>query len=148
MQNDYQNHQNYQNQHYDYEIDRLSENAMLALEAAIYLAGEMGHTYVGTEHYLLGLLHQHPNQASEILEEFQITEAGFSQQLLRTVGRGNRTSLSYSNMTPALHRMFLQAQKLAVSAGMSETGTKWVLLALLQDENCAASELLELMQVD
>ncbi|MDE5884026.1 MAG: ATP-dependent Clp protease ATP-binding subunit [Oscillospiraceae bacterium] len=145
MQNDYQSHQK---RRYDYDIDKFSENAMLALEAAIYLAGEMGHTYVGTEHYLLGLLHQHPNQASEILGEFQITEYKFSQQLLRTVGRGSRTSLSYNSMTPALHRMFHQAQELADSAGMSETGTKWVLLALLQDENCAASELLELMQVD
>ena len=135
-------------QNHNYDIDRFSENAMLALEAAICLAGEMGHTYVGTEHYLLGLLHQHPNQASEILAGFQITEYPFSHQLLRTVGRGNRTSPGYSSMTPALHRMFHEAQSLADSAGRSEVGTRCILLALLQDENCAASELLELMQAD
>ena len=45
-----------QNHHYD----SLSENAMLSLDAAICLAGEMGHTYIGTEHYLLGMLHQMP----------------------------------------------------------------------------------------
>ncbi len=139
---------NDKNQHYDYDIDRFSENAMLALEAGMYLAGEMGHTYIGTEHYLLGLLHQHPNKASEILTDFQVTEYQFSQQLLRTVGRGSHTSPNYSSMTPALHRMFHDAQTLADSAGMKETGTKWILLALLHDENCAATELLELMQVD
>lgn len=140
--------QKHNEKHYDYDIDRFSENAMLALEAAMYLAGEMGHTYIGTEHYLLGLLHQHPNKASEILSDFQITEYQFSQQLLRTVGKGSHTSPGYSSMTPALHRMFREAQTLADSAGNSETGTKWILLALLRDENCAAAELLELMQVD
>ncbi|MDE6004337.1 MAG: ATP-dependent Clp protease ATP-binding subunit [Oscillospiraceae bacterium] len=139
---------NDKNKHYDYDIDRFSENAMLALEAGMYLAGEMGHTYIGTEHYVLGLLHQHPNQASEILINFQVTEYQFSQQLLRTVGRGSHTSPSYSSMTPALHRMFREAQKLADSAGRKETGTKWILLALLHDENCVATELLEFMQVD
>ena len=134
--------------HYNYDIDRFSENAMLALEAGMYLAGEMGHTYIGTEHYVLGLLHQHPNKASEILTSFQVTEYQFSQQLLRTIGRGSHTSPSYSSMTPALHRMFHEAQKLADSAGRIETGTRWILLALLHDENCAATELLEFMQVD
>ncbi len=133
---------------YDYEVDRFSENAMLALEAAMCLAGEMGHTYIGTEHYLLGLLHQRPNHAAEILMNFDMTEQKFSQQMLQTIGKGTPASPSYHNMTPALHRMFHEAQVAADAAGIKEVGTKWLLLAMLKDENNAACELLEFMQAD
>ncbi len=134
--------------HYDYEINRFSENAMLALEAGICLAGEMGHTYVGTEHYLLGMLHQQPNTAAEILQQAGVTEQAFSQQMLQTVGRGNRTATGYHNMTPALHRILSDAQNLAEKEHRPEVGTRLILLAMIQDENCAAAELLEFMHTD
>ncbi len=134
--------------HYDYEISRFSENAMLALEAGICLAGEMGHTYVGTEHYLLGILHQQPNTAAEILVSSGVTEQQFSQQMCQTVGRGTRTAPGYHSMTPALHRILSEAQTLADQERRSEIGTRLILLAMLRDENCAAAELLEFMHTD
>ncbi len=133
-------------EHYD--IDRFSESAVLSLDAAMYLAGELGHTYVGTEHYLLGLMHQQPNAAAELLAAADITEPMLYQQIVRTIGRGNKTSPGYRCMTPALHRMFRKAQQLADDGGCVETDTQWLLLAILQDENCAASQLLEALQAD
>lgn len=129
--------------HAHYEIDRFSESAVLALDAAMCLAGELGHTYVGTEHYLLGLLHRPPNQASEILRSGGITEAQLYDRIIRTVGKGSRTSPGYRCMTPALHRMFGRAQQLADAEGIRETDTQWLLLAALRDDNCAAQQLLE-----
>ena len=133
-------------EHYD--IDRFSESAMLSLDAAMYYAGEMGHTYVGTEHYLLGLLHQKPNAAADILCRYEITDDRVLEQIVRAVGKGSRTSPGYRSMTPALHRMFRQAQSLADAQGQEETDTRWMLLAMLRDENCAAVELLRTMQAD
>ncbi|MBE6851676.1 MAG: ATP-dependent Clp protease ATP-binding subunit [Ruminococcus sp.] len=133
-------------EHYD--IDRFSESAVLSLDAAMYLAGELGHTYVGTEHYLLGLLHQHPNAAAEILISSGITEQLLYQRIVLTVGKGNKTSPGYRCMTPALHRMFRKAQVLADAGGNVETDTQWLLLAVLQDDNCAAVQLLEAMSAD
>ncbi len=133
---------------YDYQIERFSENAMLALEAGICLAGEMGHTYVGTEHYLLGILHQQPNSAAEILQHVEMTEEKFSQQMLQTIGKGSRTTPGYSSMTPALHRILSEAQILADKEKHRKINTRLVLLAILRDENCAAAEMLELMHVD
>ena len=134
-----QNHDHY---------DNLSEHAVLSLEAAVCLAGEMGHTYIGTEHYLLGMLHQAPNSAADILQQHHVAEQEFSEQMLRTIGRGSRTAPSYSSMTPALHRIIDDAQKLAEQEQLSEVSTKLILLAMLQDENCAAAELLEFMHVN
>ncbi len=133
-------------EHYD--IEKFSESAVLSLDAAIYLAGEMGHTYVGTEHYLLGLLHQQPNTAAEILTSCGITEQLLYQRIVLTVGKGNKTSPGYRCMTPALHRMFRKAQLLAEAGGNVETDTQWLLLAVLQDDNCAAVQLLEAMSAD
>ncbi len=133
-------------EHYD--IDRFSESAVLSLDAAMYLAGELGHTYVGTEHYLLGLLRQQPNAAAEILTAAGITEPRLYQQIVQLVGKGNRTSPGYRCMTPALHRMFRKAQMLADAGGHTETDTQWLLLAVLQDDNCAAVQLLETMAAD
>ncbi len=133
-------------EHYD--IDRFSESAVLALDAAMYLAGEMGHTYVGTEHYLLGLMHEQPNAAAEILMSAGITEPLLCQQMIQMVGKGNKTSPGYRCMTPALHRMFRKAQMLADSGGNTETDTQWLLLAMMQDDNCAAVQLLEALSAD
>ncbi|MBR1528536.1 MAG: ATP-dependent Clp protease ATP-binding subunit [Oscillospiraceae bacterium] len=135
-------------QNYDYEINRFSENAMLSLEAAMCLSGEMGHTYIGTEHYLLGILHQQPNSAAEILLHSGITEQKFSQQMLQTIGKGSRTAPGYHNMTPALHRVLSEAQEIADQKHLSRISTRLVLSAMLKDENCAAAELLEFMRTD
>ncbi len=132
-------------EHYD--IDRFSESAMLSLDAAMYYAAELGHTYVGTEHYLLGMLHQLPNAAANALQAVGLTEALVYQQIIHTVGKGTPTSLGYRCMTPALHRMFRQAQNLADAAKCRETDTRWLLTAMVRDENCAAAQLLEAMEI-
>ncbi len=132
----------------NYNIDRFSESAVLSLDAAMFLAGELGHTYVGTEHFLLGLLHEQPNAAAEILISHGITEQVLYERIVLTVGKGIRTSPGYRCMTPALHRMFRNAQELADAGGNVETDTQWLLLALLHDENCAAVQLLEALDAD
>lgn len=134
--------------HERYDIDRFSECAVLSLEAAMRLAGEMGHTYVGTEHYLLGMFQERPNAACVILESAGVTEQNFSEQMERSVGRGNRTAPGYCCMTPALHRMFRNAQKSADAAGEGEVDTRWLLLSIVQDQTCSAARLLDSMQAD
>lgn len=129
-----------QNAHYD--IDRFSENVLLSLEAAMFLAGELGHTYIGTEHYLLGMLRNGEGRAAAILSRFGQTEETLTGRMLQTVGRGNQTSPGYGCMTPALHRLFRHAQRLADAQRKQSIGTRWLLLAMLEDENCAAVDLL------
>ena len=135
-------------QNAQYDIDRFSENVLLSLESAMYLAGELGHTYIGTEHYLTGLLRQQPNSAASILKKAGFSEEMLTKQLLRTIGKGSRTSPNYRDMTPTLHRMFRIAQDIADRQGTKRVGTRWMLLAMVQDENCAAAEMLEILQAD
>ncbi len=135
-------------QNAQYDIDRFSEHVMLILENAMLFAGEMGHTYIGTEHYLIGMLRQSPNEAETILRSSGISEVQLTEQMLQTVGRGSHTSPGYGSMTPALHRLMHDAQRFAQEQGEDSVGSKWILLAMVRDENCAAAELLESTHAD
>ena len=135
-------------QNAQYDIDRFSENVMLALEQAMLLAGQMGHTYIGTEHYLAGMLEIRSCSAERILRKHGITQTLLTEHLLRTIGRGSPTSPGFNSMTPALHRIFRRAQECAESEGVQRIGTKFLLLAIVQDETCAAAEMLEGLHAD
>ena len=131
-----------------YDIDRFSGNVMRSLECAMQLAGEMGHTYIGTEHMLIGMLRQTGCSAEMILRELHIREPELLQQMLHTVGRGSRTTPGYSSMTPALHRILREAQRYAEENREYYVRTRMVLLAIASDENCAAAELMSGSRAD
>ncbi|MBQ4465273.1 MAG: ATP-dependent Clp protease ATP-binding subunit [Oscillospiraceae bacterium] len=135
-------------QNVQYDIDRFSENVMLALEQAMLLAGDLGHTYIGTEHFLTGLVRVTGCRAETLLRRAGVTEALLAEQMLRTIGKGSRTNPTYTSMTPALHRIFHEAELLALDQGLARVGTRCLLLAIVRDENCAAAELLESMHID
>ena len=132
----------------NYDIDRFTEHVMLSLERARYLAGELGHTYIGTEHYLIGMLREQDSAAGELLLQCGVTEEMLTDRLLQTVGQGSPTAPGYCNMTPALHRILHEAQDYADRDGERRVGTRWILLAMLRDENCAAAELLDSVRAD
>lgn len=131
-----------------YDIDRFSAQVMLILEEAMLLAGELGHTYIGTEHYLIAMLRQAPNDASRILAEHHVTEPMLTEQMIRMVGRGTPTKPGYSSMTPALHRLMRASQRYAEESGAKEVSPGFLLLAMVRDENCAGAELLESVGAD
>ena len=131
-----------------YDIDRFSKDVMLSLDTALTLAGEMGHTYIGTEHLLIGMLRQDGCSAQNVLRSYQIREKDVVHCMLETVGRGSKTSPGYSSMTPALHRVLHEAQTLADADGHRSVRTRMVLYAIIHDENCAAAELLDEMHTD
>lgn len=131
-----------------YDIDRFSKGVICSLEHALLLAGELGHTYIGTEHLLVGMLRQQGCGAQAILRAHQIREAEVLRQMMQTVGRGSRTAPGYSSMTPALHRVLHEAQHLADAQGTRTVRTPTVLCAVVSDTHCAAAELLDGMQAD
>jgi ATP-dependent Clp protease ATP-binding subunit ClpC len=131
-----------------YDIERFSRNVMQSLENAIKVAGEMGHTYIGTEHLLIGMLRQDGSSAQTVLHSHRIHEKQIIRRVRQSVGRGSRTSPGYSSMTPALHRILRDAQAVADADGQYSVRTQTVLYAIARDENCAAAEMLGEMQTD
>ena len=57
-----------------YNLDNFTKKAVISLKNAVRSAGELGHTYVGTEHIILGFLIEGTNIAGSILKSHRITE--------------------------------------------------------------------------
>ena len=59
-----------------YGCSNFTENSLEAVRFAVASASEFGHTYVGTEHILLGLVHDDSSAAMDILRRFAVTYSG------------------------------------------------------------------------
>ena len=125
-----------------YNFKGFTEKANQALNLAISAAEELGHTYIGTEHIVLGLLREGTGVAATVLAGRGVTAAAYQAKITETVSIGNRTKLDPRDFTPRAKKMFEAA--LAESAAMKHTfvGTEHILLGLLRDDSSVAVRLL------
>ncbi|MBQ6677165.1 MAG: ATP-dependent Clp protease ATP-binding subunit, partial [Clostridia bacterium] len=117
--------------------------AQNALNRAISAACEMGHTCVGTEHILLGLLEEGEGIASRVLSEKGITADSLRRMIEETSGVGERTRLSAADMTPRTKKVIENSASLAVNMGHGFIGTEHLLLAITGEPDCFAVKMLE-----
>ena len=80
--------------------NKLTKTAESALSQAVKLAKRMGHTYVGTEHLLLGLLSEKGCIASKILVSRGIEFDTVSDMIEESVGFGEVTDVTSKDMSP------------------------------------------------
>jgi RNase P subunit RPR2 len=81
-------------------VERFDEHAQRALTFAQEEARLLAHTYIGTEHLLLGLLDAASNEAADVLAEVGVTRQSAWQAVLDIVGRGRRTPVGFVLLTP------------------------------------------------
>ena len=121
-----------------YNFQGFTEKANNAVNLAIGVAGQFGHTYVGSEHLLLGLIMEGTGVAANILAEFDVTEEKIEDQISSAIGRGTPVSVSFSDFTPRSKRIMELAVAVARSMSHKYVGTEHLLLAILQEgENYA-----------
>ena len=77
-----------------YKFTGFSEKANLALNNAVNCAEDMGHTYVGSEHILAGLLKDPTSVAGIVLQSRRVTYNGFYDKIRGSVGIGVPTELT------------------------------------------------------
>ncbi len=119
-------------------FDMFTRKAVNSLDAGIEIASECGHTYIGTEHILIGFVKEGGNIASSVLKSNGITYSEFYNELVLLVGKGEPTLLSYDNITPALRRIFISAKAISESMGSRLIGTEHILMAILKEPNSGA----------
>ena len=90
--------------------DGFTGKAILALKEAICAAEELGHTYIGSEHLLLGLLEEGSNAAAAMLAAQHITAQRVRNALVELVGRGIPAQVQEDCLTPALSEIMQQAK--------------------------------------
>jgi ATP-dependent Clp protease ATP-binding subunit ClpC len=128
------------------QFDRFTENAKRSLENAEMIAGQMGSSYVGTEHILLGVLQQESSIGAKILKQAGVTfekaqlVLSFSQQL---AGSG------YKGASETAKRTLTYSLRVAKEFGQPYCGTEHILFAILSEKSARAISLLKNdLQVD
>lgn len=113
-----------------------------ALNAAASEAASLGHTYIGSEHILCGLLSVTDSVAYTVLYKNGVTLIRVKQKLVQTVGKGTATCLCGDDLTPRGERIIENAISTARASGGEEVGTEHILMALLREYDSAAVAIL------
>ncbi|MEG0035100.1 MAG: ATP-dependent Clp protease ATP-binding subunit [Oscillospiraceae bacterium] len=127
--------------------DRFTERARLALEKAQEAAQSMGHSYVGTEHILLGIAAEGEGMGAKILRDNGLDEALVTELLERFVGRG-APGTPAQGLTPGAQRVIELSIMDANRLGHSYIGTEHLLMGILRESESAGARLIASTGVD
>ncbi len=128
-----------------YRFKRFTEKANTALNMAIQAAREMGHTYIGTEHLVLGLLREGTGVAAVVLAARGITALRYTQRILAGEASGLYSALTPEDFTPRAKAAMEMALTDAALAQQRFAGTEHILAAILRDDTSVAVRLLTLL---
>ncbi len=121
-----------------YRFNGFTEKANRAMNLAIFGAEELGHTYVGSEHILLGLLKEGSGVAAVVLDELGVYSDELESLLKSEIGTGPKSSLSTTDFTPRTKRVLQNAVMQAANLGHNYVGTEHLLLALIGETDSYA----------
>ena len=130
-----------------YKFTGFTESANNALNYAVEAAENMGHTYIGSEHILLGLLSDTKMVSASILIGKRINLKKAEDQLKAIVGVGIPTNLTPDDITPRCRKIIENAIAMGNSQPMGQAGTEQLLNALVKEPTCSGSKLLVAMGV-
>lgn len=119
-----------------------TEKANKSLNAAVKAAEDLGHTYIGSEHILIGLLSDTSTVAGAVLAAHNITYADIEEELKRSIGVGVPTELQPDDFTPRSKNILETSVAFARQMGQQLVGTEHVLLAIAREGSCSATLLL------
>ena len=123
-----------------YKFTGFTQKANSALNAAVEVAENMGHTYVGSEHLLAGLLKTDGGVACTALNARGIGIDDVESVLKSSVGVGTPTVLVPDDFTPRLKYIIELSVAAARSMGHTYTGTEHLLISLIKEgSNCAVN---------
>ncbi len=129
-------------------IDRFTEKARNAIELAADAAEELGHNYVGTEHLLLGLLQEGTGTAARVLKECGVREDRVIELISHLINGNQPVGLAGQNTyTPSARRVIEGSYREAVRFKAPQIGTEHILIAMIRENDCVATRLLNTMGI-
>ena len=121
--------------------------AILAMKEAIHAAEELGHTYIGSEHLLLGLMKAGGNAAASALAAQQLDADKLRHAVIDLVGRGIPAEVREDCLTPSLVSILEDAKERARDAGKALARTEHLLLAIIHAPCCSAVAILKKLSI-
>ena len=130
-----------------YRFTGFTQKANDALNNAITAAENLGHTYVGSEHILLGLLKESGGMAYTALSAKKINYGEVETIIKNSMGIGSPTVLSPNDFTPRAKNIIDTAILQGRGMGHSYIGTEHILMGIIREGTGAATEILASMGV-
>ena len=125
-----------------YKFTGFTEKANRALNSAIEIAENLGHTYIGSEHLLAGLLREDNGQGTALLNSKGMNIQLCETAIRRNVGVGIPTSLTPDDFTPRCKHIIEQSVTLARRENSGYIGTEHLLSSMLHEEDCLGCRIL------
>ena len=123
--------------------NRFTQKAQNALNFSLGSASDMGHTYIGSEHLLLGLCREEGGVAAHYLQSRGVDAEKVKAAIIRLAGAGVPCEVSATDMTPRTKSIIQASLAEAQRCGQELIGTEHLLLSILREEDSVAVRILE-----
>ncbi|WP_147103211.1 ATP-dependent Clp protease ATP-binding subunit [Nesterenkonia populi] len=126
-------------------FERFTDRARRVVVLAQEEARMLNHNYIGTEHILLGLIHEGEGVAAKALESLDISLQGVREKVQEKIGPGQNAPSGHIPFTPRAKKVLELSLREALQLGHNYIGTEHILLGLIREgEGVAAQVLVEL----
>jgi ATP-dependent Clp protease ATP-binding subunit ClpC len=129
-------------------FERFTDRARRAVVLAQEDARMLNHDYVGTEHILLGLIHEGTGVAAKALESLGISLEAVRQQVEEIIGQGQQAPSGHIPFTPRAKKVFELSLREAKHLGHNYIGTEHILLGLIREGEGVAAQVLVRLGAD
>ena len=129
-------------------FERFTDRARRVVVLAQEEARMLNHDYIGTEHILLGLIHEGEGVAAKALESLGISLEAVRQQVEEIIGRGQQAPSGHIPFTPRAKKVFELSLREALQLGHNYIGTEHILLGLIREGDGVAAQVLVKLGAD
>ena len=123
-------------------FERFTDRARRVVVLAQEEARMLDHNYIGTEHILLGLIHEGEGVAAKALESLGISLDAVRQRVEEIIGRGQQAPSGHIPFTPRAKKVLELSLREALQLGHSYIGTEHILLGLIREGDGVAAQIL------
>src|SRR5437762_1443693 len=129
-------------------FERFTDRARRVVVLAQEEARMLNHNYIGTEHILLGLIHEGEGVAAKALESLGISLEGVRQQVEEIIGQGQQAPSGHIPFTPRAKKVLELSLREALQLGHNYIGTEHILLGLIREGEGVAAQVLVKLGAD
>src|ERR671933_2906745 len=129
-------------------FERFTDRARRVVVLAQEEARMLNHNYIGTEHILLGLIHEGEGVAAKALESLGIALEGVRQQVEEIIGQGQHAPSGHIPFTPRAKKVLELSLREPLQLGHNYIGTEHILLGLLREGEGVAAQVLQKLGAD
>ncbi|GAA1696638.1 ATP-dependent Clp protease ATP-binding subunit [Microcella alkalica] len=129
-------------------FERFTDRARRVVVLAQEEAKMLNHNYIGTEHILLGLIHEGEGVAAKALESLSISLDAVREQVQDIIGQGQQQPTGHIPFTPRAKKVLELSLREALQLGHNYIGTEHILLGLIREGEGVAAQVLVKLGAD